>query len=166
MCGRRSNNWGETGGTATIQCGRSDKTRGGGGKVQSRGGKAATWRAKATGGCKIGWSHGIKTGKDAGIICIQHKLEAKKQAYSNAQKAAGIDIDDAGNDDSSDSAPENQPVSYPFIYSLYSILITLHSSIRGPQSRTRHVGRKRLANGCLKLLMKLWVVCSLSKCLI
>jgi hypothetical protein len=89
------------------------------------------------------------------IIRIQHELEAKKQAYSDAQKATRIDVDDAGDDDGSDSAAENQPVSYPFIYSLYSVLITLHSSIRGPQSRTRHVGRKTLANGCLKLLTKL-----------
>ncbi|KIM78016.1 hypothetical protein PILCRDRAFT_11473 [Piloderma croceum F 1598] len=42
------------------------------------------------------------------ILRIQCELEAKKQAYSDAQKATGIDIDDAGNDDGSDSAPENQ----------------------------------------------------------
>jgi hypothetical protein len=63
------------------------------------------------------------------IIRIQHELEAKKQAYSDAQKAAGIDVADAGDDDGSDSAPENQPVRYHSICSLYSILIKLHSSI-------------------------------------
>ncbi|KIM74287.1 hypothetical protein PILCRDRAFT_14549 [Piloderma croceum F 1598] len=42
------------------------------------------------------------------ILHIQCELEAKKQAYSDAQKAAGIDIDNAGDDDGSDSAPENQ----------------------------------------------------------
>jgi len=60
------------------------------------------------------------------ILRIQRELEAKKQAYSDAQKAAGIDIDDAGDDDGSDSAPENQQVHSTFICSLYLILITLH----------------------------------------
>jgi hypothetical protein len=86
------------------------------------------------------------------ILRIQRELEAKKQAYSDAQRAAAIDVDDAGDEDGSDSAPEDQPVRYPFIYSLYCILITLHLSIRGPPSRTRHVRRKRLADGCLRLL--------------
>jgi hypothetical protein len=67
------------------------------------------------------------------ILRIQRELEAKKQAYSDAQKAAGIDVDD-GDDDGSDSAPENQQVRDHIIYSLYAILITLHYSIRGHRS--------------------------------
>jgi len=71
------------------------------------------------------------------IIRIELELEVKRQAYSDAQKGTGINVDDAGDDDSSDSAPENKLVHYSFTYSLYSILITLYSSVRGPQSRTR-----------------------------
>jgi hypothetical protein len=87
---------------------------------------------------------------------IRRELEAKTQAFSDAQRAAGIDVDDAvdedaGDDDGSDSAPE---VRHPFIFSLYSLLITLDSSIRGPHRRTRHVRRKRPANGCLRLPTK------------
>jgi hypothetical protein len=49
---------------------------------------------------------------------IRRELEAKTQAFSDAQRAAGIDVDDAGNDDAgnddgSDSAPE---VRYPFFF--------------------------------------------------
>ena len=71
------------------------------------------------------------------ILRIQRELEAKKQAYSDAQKAAGIDVDDGDDDDDddgSDSAPENQQVRDHIIYSLYAILITLHYSIRGHRS--------------------------------
>ena len=80
------------------------------------------------------------------ILRIERELQAKKQAYSDAQKAARI-VDDAGDDEGSDSAPEDHSVRYSFIYCLYSILITLHSSIRGPQSRQRHVRRESLVKG-------------------
>jgi len=46
------------------------------------------------------------------IIRIERELEAKKQAYSDVQKATGINVDDAGDDEGSDSAPEDQPVLY------------------------------------------------------
>jgi hypothetical protein len=68
------------------------------------------------------------------IIRIQRELEAKKQAYLDAQRAAGIDVDDGDDDDGSDSAPENQQVRSHFIYSLYTILITFHYSIRRARS--------------------------------
>ena len=68
------------------------------------------------------------------ILRIQCELEAKKQAYSDAQKAAGIDVDNGDDDDGSDSAPENQQVRDYIIYSLYAILITLHYCIRGHRS--------------------------------
>jgi hypothetical protein len=47
---------------------------------------------------------------------IRRELEAKKQAFSDAQRAARIDVDDAGDDDGSDSAPERSApeVRYPF----------------------------------------------------
>jgi len=63
MFGHCSNNWGPIGGTKGIRCGQSKKTRGRGGEAQSRGGKAGTWRAKATGGWEVGWSKG-KVGAD------------------------------------------------------------------------------------------------------
>ena len=46
------------------------------------------------------------------IIRIERELEAKKQAYSDAQRAAGIDVDDACEDEGSDSSPEDQPVRH------------------------------------------------------
>src|ERR1700733_5082790 len=58
MFGRGSNNRGQIRGTKTIRCGGSDQNRGVGDEAQSRGGKAATRRAKATGGCEIGRSKG------------------------------------------------------------------------------------------------------------
>jgi len=64
------------------------------------------------------------------ILHIQCKLEAKKQAYFDAQKATKIDVDIASDDEGSDSAPEDQSVHYYLIFSFYSIPITLHSSIK------------------------------------
>ncbi|KIM76563.1 hypothetical protein PILCRDRAFT_12622 [Piloderma croceum F 1598] len=40
------------------------------------------------------------------IIRAERELEAKKQALSEAQKAAGMDVDDADDNEGSDSAPE------------------------------------------------------------
>ena len=57
---------------------------------------------------------------------IRRELEAKTQAFSDAQRAAGIDVDDAGDDDAgdddgSDSAPE---VRNPFF--LFPVFPTHH----------------------------------------
>ena len=52
------------------------------------------------------------------ILRAERELEAKKQALSEAQKAAGMDVDDADDNDGSDSAPEEQVVRYPFLFLL------------------------------------------------
>ena len=69
------------------------------------------------------------------IIHVEHELRAKKAALNEMQKAAGSDIDDADDNGESDSAHEEQVVCYPFVFLLYSILITFNPSIRGPQRK-------------------------------
>jgi hypothetical protein len=82
------------------------------------------------------------------IIHIERQLQAKKAALTETQKAAGMDIDDADDDEESDSAHEEQVVHYLFMFLLYSILITFNPSIRGPIRKSRCVRRKRLARRC------------------
>jgi hypothetical protein len=93
---------------------------------------------------------------------IRRELEAKTQAFSDVQRAARIDVDDASNDDAgdddrSDSAPE---VHYLFFNSLYSLLITLDSSIRAPQKNKTHQkeeARKRMPQVTYKTVSNLWL---------
>jgi hypothetical protein len=87
------------------------------------------------------------------IMKTERDLRAQKQALIDANKSAGINIDDVDDDDDdehSDSAPEEQPVRFLFISVLPSILITLLLSIRKPERRRQGVSRKRLAKGCPK----------------
>jgi hypothetical protein len=65
------------------------------------------------------------------IILAKHNLEAKQRALSDVQRSATIQINDADDDNHSDSAPEEQQVCFLFMFSLHSILISLHTSIRG-----------------------------------
>lgn len=49
------------------------------------------------------------------IIRAERELEAKKKALIEAQKAAGMDVDDADDDQGSDSAPEEQVERHSFM---------------------------------------------------
>jgi hypothetical protein len=83
------------------------------------------------------------------IIVAKRDLKAKQKALSDAQrsaaieeKSATIEVDDADDDDRSDSAPEEQQVRSSFVFSLHSILNSLHTSIRGLRRRRRCVRKK------------------------
>jgi hypothetical protein len=91
------------------------------------------------------------------IIAAKRDLEAKEKALSDAQrsarieeKSAAIEVDDADDDDRSNSAPEEQQVRFSFVFSLQSILNSLHTSIRRLRRRRRCVRKKSLAKGCLR----------------
>jgi len=57
--------------------------------------------------------------EEIAIALAERQLEAKKEALSKAQMAAGIDVDDDDNDGSSDSTPEEQQVRDIIISLLY-----------------------------------------------
>jgi hypothetical protein len=72
------------------------------------------------------------------IILAKCDLEAKQKALSDAQRSATIEewsatieVNDADDNDRSDSAPEEQQVRFSFVFSLHSILNSLHTFIRG-----------------------------------
>ena len=82
------------------------------------------------------------------IMRVERELRAKKAALTEAQKAAGMEVDDADDDDESDSAHEEHVVRCSFVFLLYSILITFNPSISRPQRRRRGIRRKRLTRRC------------------
>ena len=84
------------------------------------------------------------------IMQAERDLRAQKQAFIDAKRSAGINVDDVDDDERSDSAPEEQPVRFIYILVLLSILITLILYIREPQRRRQCVRRKKLENGCPK----------------
>jgi hypothetical protein len=69
--------------------------------------------------------------QEMAIILAKHDLKAKQKDLNDTQRSAGIEVDDTDDDDRSDSAPEDQQVRFLFVFSLHSILILLHTSIRG-----------------------------------
>ena len=86
------------------------------------------------------------------IIAAKRDLEAKEKALSDAQrsaaieeKSAAIEVDDVNDDDCSNSAPEEQQVRFSLMFSLQSILNSLHTSIRRLRRKEDDASERRVS---------------------